>query len=299
MLGLFALVEANGKVSAAERKDLIAICDPASGFSMTDDVRDLARDVVGWNRANRHYQGHWLGNLKAGDSIAKLEKLVDKWFYGQDLPARDKFSHYAPISGSLFVNGPTYGDISQGASGDCYLMVSLAELAVQDPVAIENMFIDNGDGTYTVRYYVDAQPYNTAYQAVATYITVDSMLPASGYADYSTELWVALAEKGYAQLKTLSGYGNDYGTIQGGFPVAAMNQFTGRAIIPSTLDLSLFTTDLSTGKMTCFGIGTHAYAVLNYDSASQVVTLYDPYGSVTTITWTELVNDGATLQCVL
>src|SRR5262249_18363447 len=101
MLGLFALVEANGKVTAAQRHDLIAICDPASGFSMTDDVRDLARDVVGWNPANRHYQGHWLGNLKAGDRSAKLEKLVDKWFYGQDLPATDRFSHYAPISGSL------------------------------------------------------------------------------------------------------------------------------------------------------------------------------------------------------
>src|SRR5262249_58730113 len=67
MLGLFVLAEANGKVSAAERQDLIAICNPASGFSTTDDVRDLARDVVGWNPANRRYQGHWLGNLKAGD----------------------------------------------------------------------------------------------------------------------------------------------------------------------------------------------------------------------------------------
>src|ERR1700733_2467817 len=55
MLGIYAQVEADGKVSAAERKDLIAICNPSSGFTMTDDVRDLAHDVVGSNPANRHY----------------------------------------------------------------------------------------------------------------------------------------------------------------------------------------------------------------------------------------------------
>ena len=64
--------------------------------------RDLTNDVVGWNLANQHYQGHWLGNLQAGDSSAKLKKLVDKWFYGEDLPGTDNFSRYAPITGRLF-----------------------------------------------------------------------------------------------------------------------------------------------------------------------------------------------------
>ena len=232
MLGLFAQVENDGRVTAQERNDLIAICNPATGFSMTDDVRDLASDVVGRNPANRHYQGKALGNLKAGNSSAKLEKLVDKWFYGYDLPTIDKFSQYEQISGSLFEDGPTYGDIAQGASGDCYLMSSLAELTVQDPTAIENMFIDNGDGTFAVRFFE---------RGVARYVTVNEELPvyhymvgpeyaAFGNGYTSNELWVALAEKAYCQMNeegwTGHGSKNSYQAINSGSPVDTIAQIT-------------------------------------------------------------------------
>jgi len=297
MINLLRTVEQSGPVTTTQMSDLTLIVNTASLFGSLDYVQQLAMDVVlGNGYGNALYQGAALGNLAVGSSSDQLEKLVDKWFLGLDHPTAT--SAYQLATQPLFASGFAYTDIHQGGLGDCYLLAGLAEVALKHPEIISNMFIDNGDGTYTVRYFIDDQPYNPNYPAVATYITVDSMLPA-GVADYSTELWVALAEKGYAQLKTLYGYGNGYGTIEGGFPVAAMNQFTGRAIVSSTLDLSLFTTDLSTGKMTCFGIGTHAYAVLNYDSASQVVTLYDPSGSVTTITWSQLVSDGAVLQCVL
>src|SRR5262249_20359469 len=145
ILTLFAQAEADGKISGAERQDLIRICNPGSGFTMSDDVRELTLNVVQGNPANRQYQGHFLGNLHAGASAAKLEKLVDKWFFGEDLPAIDKHSHYEAISGSLFVDEARYMDAIQGQSGDCYFLSSLAELSVQDPSAIANMFISNGD----------------------------------------------------------------------------------------------------------------------------------------------------------
>ena len=78
--------------------------------------------------------------------------------------------------------------------GDCYFMCSLAETALKNPSAITNMFIVNGDGTYTVRFYNAGTP---------QYVTVDSYLPTSSggqliYADYgaaynnaNNELWTA------------------------------------------------------------------------------------------------------------
>ena len=65
------------------------------------------------------------------------------------------------------------------------------------------MFTDNGDGTYTVRFYNGGKP---------DYVTVDSYLPAVTPTSYRyptrfvslydrpiTDTWVALAEKAYAQ----------------------------------------------------------------------------------------------------
>ena len=54
---------------------------------MPSYVQVLAGDVVNGNPANAHYQGAPLGNLAAGSSAAQLDDLIDKWFYGTDLPA--------------------------------------------------------------------------------------------------------------------------------------------------------------------------------------------------------------------
>ncbi len=129
--------------------------------------------------------------------------------------------------GSLFEDGATYGDIVQGASGDCYLMTSLAELTLKDPSAIENMFIDNGDGTFAVRFYD---------RGVARYVTVNDELPVYTYYGYTgaeyagfgstssnqTELWVSLAEKAYCQINEEGwlghGHANSYKAINSGSP---------------------------------------------------------------------------------
>ncbi|MBW4511829.1 MAG: hypothetical protein KME64_35805 [Scytonematopsis contorta HA4267-MV1] len=78
-----------------------------------------------------------------------------------------------------------------------YLIVSLGTVAQQKPRYIQEMFIDNGDDTYTVRFLNNG---------VADYVTVDRFLPAdaSGKLVYarkgdfvnnpSNELWVALGK---------------------------------------------------------------------------------------------------------
>ena len=64
------------------------------------------------------------------------------------------------------------------------------------------MFSDNGDGTYTIRFYNNGTP---------AYVTVDRYLPTdssgrpvyawfgSNYANTTNELWVALAEKAFVE----------------------------------------------------------------------------------------------------
>jgi hypothetical protein len=321
MLGLYAEVETDGKVSAAERRDLITICQTRSGLDMADDVRDLANDVVGHSPANLHYQGHMLGNLKNGASSAKLEKLVDKWFCGEDLPAIDKFSHYETISGDLFVNGLSYTDVVQGQSGDCYLMSSLAELAIKDPTAIENMFIDNGDGTFAVRFYEHGVP---------RFVTVNDELPVSNFSggpEYASfgmgsdtkELWVALIEKAYSEINeegwTQHNGMNSYKGIGTGSTVEAIAEITGdsagftpiKSKSPGTM-LNSIASDFQDGQAITFAtknhgtasnvVHDHSYAMIDYDAATQTATLYNPWGlnngtsfpGLITLSWSEIVH---------
>ena len=151
----------------------------------------LARDVVDGRPANAFYQGQPLGNLadQSSDQArgVALEDLVDKWFYGSDLPAASNGVTYCVVAGPLFgdnpdpaLDVPSSADMRQGALGDCYFVAALGALADSSPSAIENMFIDNGveNGvqTWTVRFY-----YDTPHGYTADYVTVNDLLP--GYLD--------------------------------------------------------------------------------------------------------------------
>ena len=133
----------------------------------------------------------------AGSSSLQMEHLVNKWFLGLDRPTAG--GAYRLTAGQLFVGGAAYTDINQGYLGDCYFVSTLAETALKNPGVIANMFITNGDGTYTVRFYNNGKP---------QYVTVDSYLPtdASGrliyagigsmYNNAGNELWVCARRKG-------------------------------------------------------------------------------------------------------
>ena len=108
------------------------------------------------------------------------------------------------LAAALFQNGISYMDVDQGGVGDCYFIASLGAAAKDKPGVISNMFTDNGDGTFTVRFF---KP-----DGSRDYVTVDRYLPTNGgtarYAGWGgghvsevdNELWVALAEKAYAQV---------------------------------------------------------------------------------------------------
>src|SRR5262249_4280851 len=129
------------------------------------------------------YQGHDLvasGQLAAGDRAGMLQDLVAKWFYGMDLPALPACGlpglHYQIANGSLFgPGGPRADDVAQGGVGDCYFLAALAETALRSPQTIQDMFVDNGDGTYAVRFFHDGQ---------ADYVTVNRALPVNGAGEF-------------------------------------------------------------------------------------------------------------------
>ena len=290
MIALLRNVEDGGTVDSTEFTDLNAIVSNSTLFGTLDYVWKLSSYIVSGNVANAKYQGQTLGNLAAGSTTAQMENLINKWFLGLDRPTAG--GAYRQIAGTLFVGGADLRRHQAGHVGDCYFMASLAETALKNPSAITNMFVVNGDGTYTVKFYNNGQ---------AAYVTVDSYLPTNGagqliyanlgamYNNASNELWTALAEKAYVQINEmgwlrsgLPGSGqNAYSAIAGGYIFAALGQITGQATTPfastaGTTSFTTFVTAFNQGKSIGFAskstpasttvVGGHAYAVVGYDA---------------------------------
>ena len=162
---------------------------------------------------------------------------------------------YTATAGSLFPHTPSHTDEYQGELGDCYFISALGTLADSNPAAVENMFINNGDGTYTVRFYTGT--YGTIYnysdgsisagftnnQITADYVTVDTHVAGRHQRHAglrrlrrqlyqpANALWIPLAEKAYAQWNQTGKEGRDgtnaYRSIQGGWMATVDAQVLG------------------------------------------------------------------------
>ena len=304
MISIFRDAEDSSVIDADELTDLRTIVSNYSLFNMADSVRVLSNKIANSDAANNR---SGFGNLSAGSSATQMENLIGKWFLGNDRPDLTSSSYsYKLASGSLFVNGISYTDVNQGTVGDCYFLAGLANAALQSSATIQNMFIDNGDNTYTVRFYNNN---------VADYVTVDKYLATTSYGSFvyahqsgsgwgtynnsSNELWVMLAEKAYAQMNEsgwLNGaasgiYANSYSSIAGGYCGGAIEDITGRNTVYSYLttnDASTIISAFTSGQMVSFGskssptnsnvVGGHAYTLVGYDPSSKKFKLYNPWG---------------------
>jgi hypothetical protein len=232
-----------------------------------------------------------------------MERLIGKWFLGLDHPTAVSWNSstvygYRSVSGSLFRGGANYSDIDQGELADCYLLAMLAGTAFRSPSQIGSMFIDNGDNTWTVRFYNGG---------VADYVTVDRYLPtnSSGYAVFAgwgggnntnvnNELWVALAEKAYAQINESNWIGqsgtNEYHGIDFGSPLLALNQITARNTSGylALNNFSAFLNAYNAGRIVSINTSGHAYTVVGYNSSTGQFAIYNPYGSTGYYTWSQI-----------
>jgi len=306
----------DGTVGADELADLRMLVTTTE-YAMPSYVRGLAYDVVHQSPANLKFQGQTAGNLEAGSSSTLLNILVDKWFFGADVPAvLGSGIEYRESTGTLFVNTPSLNDAKQGMVGDCYLIASLVSIANKSPQAIYDMFLDNGDGTFTVRFFG---------AGIADFVTVNRRLPTYSngtlaYAGYgfsalssSTTLWVALAEKAYAQWNETGKAGrngtNTYAGIEGGWMHNSNAQILGYSSTNHYFSSSTQQTlidALSSGRAVTLGtnssvsisglVASHAYTVVRFDSATSTFVLDNPWGfqDPTPLTWSQLAAN-----CVL
>jgi hypothetical protein len=253
--GVVTSHQANGNapITAQEVADLQALAARgAAAFAGNGAAADYLSYVfsrlVEGSDANRFYQGgatqrSELGSLAVGASPELLDKLIDKWLLGGDLPgastagdsatgaAKSVVATYAKSSGTLFVDGITVADVNQGTAGDCYLIAAMGGLAATKPTALQSLFVENAAvgevRTWGVRLF-DAN-------GKAHWVTVNDMLPVpeagattlayagSANKNLNGEIWVPLLEKAYAQANTLgilpraesTGF-NTYAAIEGG-----------------------------------------------------------------------------------
>ena len=177
------------------------------------------------------------------------------------------------------------------------------------------MFITNGDGTYTVRFF---SPNETA-----SYVTVNTALPVSSigtlmYAQLGVgnSLWLPLAEKAYAEWDETGNEGrnniNAYRNIAGGWmgnvdaqvlghaatnygmtDTAAQQAMINAVTSGKAVTISTDTSSASDDSLPYGLYGNHAYAVIGYNSANGNFTLYNPWGcdQPGPLTWAQLGND--------
>ncbi|WP_298371720.1 C2 family cysteine protease [uncultured Bradyrhizobium sp.] len=323
---LLADVANRGSVTANELNSLQLIAaNLNSGLSTSDYVSHLFNQLVDGNPANATWTGGGtaqitLGNLQVGTTSTQMSELIGKWFQGTDLPDPTlppdaggsgwTLQGYSAVVGPLYssAGAATVSDICQGADGDCELMSGLIDVVVFHPQVMSSMIVDNGNGTYGVRFYVNGQE---------TWETVNDEFPVvSGteldyghnYNEQPTAMWVALVEKAYAQLSATGQIGhpavNSYNNISADPPTnvfenltdatsvnyylsSASNWYSNKSVyiaalsshddvileIPST---SPYTYD-SAGNIQL--VPDHAFGVVGYDSATGNFIVRNPWGN--------------------
>lgn len=226
----------------------------------------------------------------------------------------DKNPTYEAVEGQLYIQGKddvapiSYNDVRQGQIGDCYLMASIAAIARQNPKAIANLIKDNGNGTYTMNFHARNTGIRSWFDDFSeAKVTVSGKLPVDNkqliYAragdteGSKQELWVALVEKGFAQLHS------SYAAIgKGGDPAAALEALTGNlATTRNAKNVTIEQLDASFkagkaiviatpgdgkgggGKGPLFDnktlVSSHAYWVKSVDAKQGTVTLENPWGA--------------------
>jgi hypothetical protein len=296
LLAIFAEVEQDHVVSAADYSSLGTLVSNATTIGMPAYVANLANKVVNGNPANVYLKSAAspTGNLSAGCAASQLKSLVADWFEGMGPVAMTNSSvNMSWVSGTLFAKGgPKYTDIYQGVIGDCTLLAGLAEVASRDPTTIQNMFSNNGDGTLTVRLF---------HNGVPDYVTVDTQLPDGGQLyDRVTNgvLWAALAEKAMVEenasgwLATWDPGSDSYAAISGGDQGTAVAYLSAITGLPSSfygVNPANISADWQANKLVLLSTGdvpagsgltsNHCYAMVGYNAASSTpITLFNPWG---------------------
>jgi hypothetical protein len=318
---------ATGGMTAAKfsaLQALAAMLNQPGGLATSAYVQQIADDVIGGDSANAYWNGGSsaataLGNLSATSTQTQVNELIGKWFLGTDLPSLSVSaigeSNLSPTyqNSTLALFGasgsPSYLDVNQGELGDCYFVSALGETALQDPSLIKNMIQSDGNGAYSVEFYVNGQP---------DYVTVNAELPVMGgnlkwadgsgleFANGTSDDWVALIEKAFVQLNeqtaaaSYGGHtaGDAYEDINGGtaislseitdqtfntYNLSSNESSTTLASLMSTLsgdfkagdEIILSTPNQNNGNL----VGDHMYMITGVNSAAGTISIQNPWNT--------------------
>lgn len=296
------------QVQLNELKSLVTAVGKAVGTNSY--LYEITSNVVNGCKSNATWTGGAstptsLGNLAVGSSLWQMDKLIDKWFLGEDLPTWSS-SAYTTINTPLYsVSGPLASDVTQGQIGDCYFMAALVNVAATESALIKSMITDNGNGTYGIRFYgANDDP---------VYITVNNQLPNSGRAtSASGGSWVSMLEKAYVEYSVeVFGEANNYTSINGGWG-EGLTAVTGKNCSYyysysagslqnwSTTIKNNVLNALSSGQEVMYAsflnvkdvangktdlVSGHMYSVLGYDRTKDELILRNPWGNSGGSSW--------------
>ena len=259
----YAKAQANGTVTQALFDDLTLIAkNLGNGVYTSSYVASIFQQLVlgaeTRNQADRVWNGgsvdasseYYLASSGDGATVANFEMLIDEWFKGLDLPdasvpgSKIWTSTYQKMSAApLWDNAAgdvSTHDVHQGSIGDCAVLSGLNELVDNHPEILKQIIVDNGDGTYGVRFYangdeiwvtVDNQlPYQIATYSDGSVVEDENGDPVkelymnNSGKDFASPLWASLIEKAFAQVSStglfdhpakVNGYDNMSGNVMG------------------------------------------------------------------------------------
>ena len=323
VLEILESIKDGALVDADELHDLRVLVANHKEVVLSNYVATILDNIANGDPANQYYTGRdglngrtsrvELGNLYPGSSTDRLNKLISKWFLGTDSPATS--TQYARLDLPLYFNGAGTEDPRQGSVGDCYLIAAMSAIADTSIASIDgtvpsvnpgDMIVDNGDGTYGVRFYDN--------DGAERWVTVDKYVPGHRedkllFAETNSgESWAMLVEKAYVQLNESDnisqdgtnryGIGNAFG-IAGGDSGQALSHLTGqkasygfidsdpgnewtadklRALLDQDLPL-IFSTGAPCALASSYGVKRrHAYSYEGYDPETQKFYLRNSWG---------------------
>jgi hypothetical protein len=184
-------------------------------------------------------------------------------------------------------------DLHQGQIGDCFLISSIGEIALEKPLAITNMIKVNSNGSETVTLYEGSNgslpSFNTtSFRPVS--INVTNIFPSYSVNNGATqdlsgnlkEIWPQVLEKAFATLN--GGYA---GIANGGSPVLALEELTGQRatwMAPANLSYNTLINDVAAGDLIV--MDTSSKANLPYNLVSNHAYMFE---KLTTINGTPSV----------
>ncbi len=217
VLAIFDKVKEDNLVDANEQEDLQTILgdrkvrvNEETPFKISDPVWYLSEQVI--------------KPLTANSQGSQVTAGVDKWFKGivpppnsftqtgtstqNNVPTKTLFPlEYKTLQGNLFGSNQQarIADIAQGQFGNCYFLAAVGatfgpqsnDAGNQTSSIVNNMIIDNGDGSYTVRFYNEEAGIPSA-----EYVTVDRQVVTftleASQKTYPTEnKWTPEQQQGY------------------------------------------------------------------------------------------------------